>query len=197
MSTVTVPNNKISKFNTREHCSDCLLKTCQVVYHKYYENNKEFCNTDVYDIMGVRVDTMSVLNVLGSDDLIMTITVIGRGTIVNHEATLNRNEQIRKSWECQICQEYLITPIYLCPTGHSLCGTCKSKLTNCPYCILVIGDSRNFTLEEISETVEINCQYEGKGCNFFGNIERIAKHEPKCAWKKWDEVPKKKQKLTL
>lgn len=181
---------KITKFNAREHCSDCLLRTCGVVYHKYQNG----ANNPVSEMTMARVNTSSVFKVLDCDDLIITITVIERGNRAHLEANFTRNEQIRKSWECQICQEYLTAPIYLCPTGHSLCGSCKMKMAVCPYCILEIGDSRNFTLEEMAEHVQLSCQYETKGCRFTGNVEKIARHEQKCE-KSRVEPTRKKSRL--
>ena len=38
--------------------------------------------------------------------------------------------------ECQICYEYYKAddPIYQCTAGHSVCGTCRSKIICCPFC---------------------------------------------------------------
>ncbi|XP_018562368.1 uncharacterized protein LOC108904337 [Anoplophora glabripennis] len=192
MSKITIPNKKITKFNTREHCSDCLLRTCRITYHKYQNG----ANNPVSEMTSARVNTSSVFKVLNCDDFILLITVIERGNRAYLEANFTRNEQIRKSWECQICQEYLAPPIFLCPTGHSLCGSCKMKMAVCPYCILDIGESRNFTLEEMAEHVQLACTYETMGCRFLGNVEKLARHEAKCENSR-AEPSRKKSRLDM
>jgi len=56
-----------------------------------------------------------------------------------------------KSPECPICKEDMNAPIHLCKAGHSICNTCRLKLTKCPICQADYTGSRNYTMETMIE----------------------------------------------
>lgn len=89
---------------------------------------------------------------------------------------------IASKLECPICFEYLFTPIYLCASGHSLCSKCKLKVKKCALCEAVVGNSRNYTLEQILETLEICCPNVAKGCTNAATVNIIKMHMLSCVF---------------
>lgn len=82
--------------------------------------------------------------------------------------------------ECPVCNHYMIPPIFICPTGHSLCNECKAKLDTCPTCRVPMQGTRNFTLEKLTATVKYPCRYTDYGCNVMLSAEHIKLHELHC-----------------
>lgn len=82
--------------------------------------------------------------------------------------------------ECPVCQEVMIPPIYQCVVGHSVCDACKPKLKECPTCRNTIANTRNFTLERISENLRYKCKNRIDGCTFETNSSGIRQHEVEC-----------------
>lgn len=104
-------------------------------------------------------------------------------TCYNEIALSSEIRTIASKLECPICFEYLLTPIYLCSSGHSLCSKCKLKVTRCALCEANIGNSRNYTLEQILETLEICCTNITKGCTYTGIVKNIKMHMLNCIFK--------------
>ncbi|XP_018575680.1 uncharacterized protein LOC108914355 isoform X2 [Anoplophora glabripennis] len=98
------------------------------------------------------------------------------------------NNKLLSEIECLVCADYMRPPIYMCPTGHSLCGKCKAKLSKCPLCSRQFGDTRNYSLERIAEIITYPCRYKYQGCNFAGNLENITQHELVCSISFVDEI---------
>ncbi|KAF5288078.1 hypothetical protein FQR65_LT12128 [Abscondita terminalis] len=84
--------------------------------------------------------------------------------------------------ECPVCNDYMVPPIFICPTGHSICNSCKIKLPSCPLCRLVFQDTRNFTLEKLATTINYPCKYKDLGCVFSLNYEHIGLHQLHCLY---------------
>lgn len=61
-------------------------------------------------------------------------------------------KKLKSKLECKICFELMSTPIFICETGHSVCGECNQRLKKCPLCKALIR-TRNFVLEELAQTV--------------------------------------------
>lgn len=55
--------------------------------------------------------------------------------------------------ECPICFELARPPIFQCPEGHILCGSCRPRVTRCPVCRFVFKgpDIRNRFIEKMSD----------------------------------------------
>lgn len=87
-----------------------------------------------------------------------------------------------KNFECPICKEYMYPPVFNCDLGHTVCKSCKSKMTLCPFCKAFIGNSRNFALEDILVTLRVACQNEDKGCKFKGGVQDVQLHELMCVF---------------
>ncbi|XP_057655990.1 uncharacterized protein LOC130893701 isoform X1 [Diorhabda carinulata] len=93
--------------------------------------------------------------------------------------TIDNSDLLRRTLECPICTEYMVSSIFLCERGHHICSNCKI-LNNCPSCQGVIKDARNFALEDLAEHVSLCCVFKEKGCRYRGNISNISEHEKNC-----------------
>ncbi|KAJ8966102.1 hypothetical protein NQ314_003739 [Rhamnusium bicolor] len=91
-------------------------------------------------------------------------------------------DSLGKNFDCPICKDYMYPPVFNCDLGHSVCKTCKMKMSTCPFCKASIGNSRNFVFEDILETLQITCHNESKGCAFSGKIQEIKLHELMCLY---------------
>ncbi|XP_018562373.1 uncharacterized protein LOC108904343 isoform X1 [Anoplophora glabripennis] len=122
-----------------------------------------------------------------TDNLILTYTVKLQDNFKPTTEKYPREQLLKigtlgKNFECPICNEYMCAPVYNCSLGHTVCKSCKSKMAVCPFCKAFIGNSRNFALEDILETLRVACQNEDKGCEFSGSIPDVQFHELKCVF---------------
>lgn len=111
-----------------------------------------------------------------SNEVFCTFSISGKKS----EPTNPLNEKLLSDLECPVCFQYMNFPIYMCDSGHSICKVCKDKLTNCPTCTQQLRDSRNYTLEKISEHVLYPCKFKQDGCNFMANFQDLSIHEHSC-----------------
>ena len=66
--------------------------------------------------------------------------------------------------ECPVCLEYMASPIKMCKNGHSVCGSCKKRLANCPSCRGEFVKVRNIDLENLAATAIYPCKNREAGC---------------------------------
>ncbi|XP_067118753.1 E3 ubiquitin-protein ligase SIAH1A-like [Centruroides vittatus] len=86
-------------------------------------------------------------------------------------------------FDCTVCWERVIPPIFQCKAGHILCTRCKDRMNRCPACRSVLGEDRNFALERVAEILGFPCKYRNWGCRrIILNPERRA-HEKSCAFR--------------
>ncbi|CAH0551647.1 unnamed protein product [Brassicogethes aeneus] len=86
--------------------------------------------------------------------------------------------------ECQVCKTLMRPPIHNCEMGHSICGACKTRVTQCPSCrSSYSSNSKNYSLEGICKYVEYSCKYDDKGCVQKGFLNEIIQHEEVCSLK--------------
>jgi len=55
----------------------------------------------------------------------------------------NRNHassELTSLFECPVCFDYALPPIYQCDSGHIVCSECWSKLKTCPTCRSAVGE---------------------------------------------------------
>lgn len=78
-------------------------------------------------------------------------------------------------FECPVCFDYVLPPIYQCDSGHLICTSCRPKLTCCPSCRGNLGSVRNLAMEKVAETVKFPCKYASSGC-----ILRMLHNEKRC-----------------
>ena len=88
-------------------------------------------------------------------------------------------------FECPVCFDYVLPPIYQCDSGHLICSNCRPKLNNsCPSCRGPLGSVRNLAMEKVAETVKFPCKYASSGCtlrllhNEKRTHEEVCEHRP-------------------
>ncbi|XP_066157100.1 uncharacterized protein [Euwallacea fornicatus] len=99
---------------------------------------------------------------------------------IGKEKNTHLDEEMLSELECPICSEFMVPPIYICPTGHSVCSVCKVKVNMCPSCRSPFGNGRNFTLEKLTLKVKYPCRHRDIGCGFVSTSENIKNHEKIC-----------------
>lgn len=157
----------LRQFNYKEHCLGCLEPNCHLGHNgtpKIFLWNK-------------------IDKIKNDCDYVVTYSV----KLVNQTSTKNidktfGNSSLASKLECPVCYEYLSAPIFICNTGHSLCSNCKKKLKKCALCQAVVSNSRNYALEEISESLEICCPNASQGCKYFGKIPNTKMHFSICVF---------------
>jgi len=79
-------------------------------------------------------------------------------------------EDIGNLFECPICFEDMLPPIYQCSRGHLICSSCRTKVCRCPSCRETLVDKVcNLALAQLAERiVNSRCKYwkEGKEIQF-------------------------------
>ncbi|CAG9769241.1 unnamed protein product [Ceutorhynchus assimilis] len=83
-------------------------------------------------------------------------------------------------FECPICMEYMVPPIYQCEIGHSFCQVCKDTQTVCPSCKAEFKRTQNFTLERVIMNTIYPCKH--SGCKYKTKAKNIRQHEATCLW---------------
>jgi len=70
-------------------------------------------------------------------------------------------------FECPVCYETTLPPIYQCTNGHLVCSSCKTKVTQCPTCRGSLGGEsgiRSLALETLASKMVFPCRYKEIGC---------------------------------
>nr|XP_023016043.1 uncharacterized protein LOC111505466 [Leptinotarsa decemlineata]XP_023016044.1 uncharacterized protein LOC111505466 [Leptinotarsa decemlineata] len=157
----------IPTYKDQLHCFQCLNKECT---RKGHRNAGDFF-------------TAKFTGLDSSNNMCVTFSVkLYDTTEVNLDKKLHSNNAgIAVKLECPICSIYMCAPIFNCPKGHSVCSSCRKSIKNCPLCKSIMGESRNYILEEISESVEIPCHNAELGCQFSGLVRDTIEHENNCS----------------
>lgn len=94
-------------------------------------------------------------------------------------------EVIASLFECPVCFELILPPIYQCQNGHVLCIRCRGNITYCPLCRSPMPSNiRNLQLEKLAEQFPMRCSFQEYGCKamlIFGK-ERTD-HESECVFR--------------
>lgn len=163
-------NEPLKEYDSDKHCLSCLDSNC----HKghYYTNTKIF--------LCCRLNNL--VNDGCNYNLSYSVKLVDGQSVTNniHSASSSDNSTLSSKFECPICYEFLTTPIYNCTNGHSLCSKCKSKVSKCALCQADVGNSRNYVLENISESLEICCPNAIRGCSYIGNVSSTKQHLVDC-----------------
>uniref|UniRef100_A0A0N5C910 E3 ubiquitin-protein ligase n=1 Tax=Strongyloides papillosus TaxID=174720 RepID=A0A0N5C910_STREA len=101
--------------------------------------------------------------------------------------TLNKpvpaSNDVLSAFECPVCMEYMVPPLYQCGSGHLVCGSCRPKLNCCPSCRGPVPNVRNLAMEKIAATIYFPCKYNGNGClDAFAASEKLS-HEEGCEYR--------------
>lgn len=85
--------------------------------------------------------------------------------------------------ECPVCYNYLLSPIYQCINGHSICEICKNQLnTECPVCREEFQENRNLVLEKMTQFIVYPCKHYKSGCLYTCKASEIQNHEKRCVF---------------
>ena len=49
------------------------------------------------------------------------------------------SSELTSLFECPVCFDYALPPIYQCDSGHIVCAECWTKLKTCPTCRSAVG----------------------------------------------------------
>ena len=103
-------------------------------------------------------------------------------------ATLNSdvNDSIISLFECPVCFEYLVPPIYQCRNSHHVCSPCKSKMDRCPSCTEPFLDARSIFAEQIAEHLLYPCKNLEAGCYEKCSQKDITIHHAVCPHRLYD-----------
>lgn len=84
-----------------------------------------------------------------------------------------------------MCMEYMVPPISLCESGHSICEHCRPQLPLCPTCRKpFLANTRNIALESIAGELDYPCRNEG--CSEIYPVQIIAQHQAVCPHRPYD-----------
>ncbi|XP_044258658.1 uncharacterized protein LOC123007426 [Tribolium madens] len=116
--------------------------------------------------------------------IIGTIQIFDEKKISNPKKKPNPeiNFEMLSELECPVCLHYIIPPIFQCVTGHSICGTCKEQITQCPICREDIKNTQNFTLEKMAFLITYPCKNSDHGCDFADKPGKIKHHQKYCLY---------------
>ncbi|XXG42518.1 hypothetical protein AAC387_Pa01g2783 [Persea americana] len=117
---------------------------------------------------------------VGSNESVHPQGKVTRGT----KPVLFPNSDIDGLLECPVCSNSMYPPIQQCPSGHTLCFECKSKVNNkCPICRKEIGDIRCLALEKLAVSLHLPCTYHHLGCEEIFPYYSKQKHEAQCIFR--------------
>ena len=89
---------------------------------------------------------------------------------------------IKSLFECPICFDYAVPPIYQCQNGHLVCQSCSGKITSCPTCRVSITEPsiRNLQLDRLANTFQFPCKFNSNGCRWKSYWFKKREHEENC-----------------
>ncbi|RRT75699.1 hypothetical protein B296_00010743 [Ensete ventricosum] len=116
------------------------------------------------------------------------------------------NSDIDELLECPVCSNAMFPPIqqdsnlladaifwinlilfvyfFQCPSGHTLCFSCKNKVNNkCPICRKEIGNIRCLALEKLAVSLHLPCAYHHLGCEEMFPYYSKLQHETRCIYR--------------
>ncbi|XP_073948566.1 E3 ubiquitin-protein ligase SIAH1-like [Choristoneura fumiferana] len=87
--------------------------------------------------------------------------------------------------KCPVCQRVMAPPIYICQTGHSVCGACTEQLRppNCPVCQQPMTQMRNRSLEDFINKAKVPCPHRGTGCQLTPEYATVGDHAQECFYR--------------
>ncbi|XP_007533018.1 E3 ubiquitin-protein ligase Siah1-like [Erinaceus europaeus] len=86
-------------------------------------------------------------------------------------------------FECPVCFDYVLPPIFQCHSGHLVCGHCRPKLTGCPICRGPLGTIRNLAMEKVASSVLFPCKFTSFGCGLTLSPAEKPEHEELCEFR--------------
>lgn len=135
------------------------------------------CNFSVNKDLAVDIPFSGYLNI---NNVEFKILLNKQSSMVPTNEPDPRNGNLLEQLDCPVCKEFMVSPIYQCKIGHSICATCKTTIDNCPICRTDFGETRNFALENLTKFVIYPCKYSVYDCPFVSGPEEIKEHEKEC-----------------
>lgn len=68
------------------------------------------------------------------------------------------NDQLIRLFECPVCFEHIIPPIFQCLLGHLICNKCVLMCENCPTCRNPFNSKRNLYMEKVNYLIYFICR---------------------------------------
>lgn len=162
-------NDEIKPYDHIKHCLSCFDNSCTKGHKK---NSDKFLWNRIVDYENIGQTLL----------LTCTVNLLDKKESQDHRSIALQNVALASKLECPVCFDFLCTPIFNCNNGHSICSKCKKRLKNCALCQAVVGNSRNYVVEEISETLEICCTNSNKGCTYIGVMKNTKNHLVNCRY---------------
>ncbi|CAL4964911.1 unnamed protein product [Urochloa decumbens] len=114
----------------------------------------------------------------------------GEGALVNMESATARVELTVRidvaKLHCPICMLPFKPPIFQCLSGHLACGVCHDQHPNkgrCLACGLAGAYVRCTMVEDIIESIRIQCPYDAYGCRSYVTYHATSDdHQRACPW---------------
>ncbi|XP_050442879.1 uncharacterized protein LOC126847001 isoform X2 [Adelges cooleyi] len=108
---------------------------------------------------------------------------VSHAQVEEHPGTYKElNEQLVRLFECPVCFEHIIPPIYQCCMGHIICQTCKQKCEICPTCRNSFNSERNLYMEKVGYLLKYPCKNSLTGCTEQMFMEQKERHEQECGY---------------
>ncbi|XP_065319442.1 E3 ubiquitin-protein ligase SIAH1A-like [Gordionus sp. m RMFG-2023] len=104
------------------------------------------------------------------------------GKAIPFSSDSNEND-ITSFFECPVCFDYVLPPIYQCRSGHLVCSLCRLNLKCCPTCRGPLGNIRNLAMEKVASTILFPCKYNNSGCNKSLSHTEKVEHEEICEFR--------------
>nr|XP_023012617.1 uncharacterized protein LOC111502707 [Leptinotarsa decemlineata] len=154
-------------YDERIHCCECIAGSCKRTYHPYSslydKKNENLLDTylnpkDLKNLFGNYAELKFTIDIFFDEKIEKNkVRDVAVSTDITNSPVLDtsNNLDIWKNFECPICMEYMIAPIFICQDGHSICSNCKWKGKTCSTCQSGIGSSRNFSLENLANILKV------------------------------------------
>lgn len=146
----------------------------------FYLTSPDSANTSAINIAAPSSSSSFIITQSSSS---ATISTNGQS---QHQQTFRSPQllpcDIKSLFECPICFDYAVPPIYQCQNGHLVCQGCSSKITHCPTCRVPISDPsiRNLQLDRLANTFQFPCKYNFNGCQWKSYWFKKRDHEDNC-----------------
>ncbi|CAH1720280.1 unnamed protein product [Aphis gossypii] len=93
------------------------------------------------------------------------------------------NDQLMRLFECPVCFEHIIPPIFQCLLGHLICNKCVLMCENCPTCRNPFNSKRNLYMEKVGYLVKFPCKNALTGCKQHMFVAQKEVHEQECCYR--------------
>ncbi|XP_018571889.1 uncharacterized protein LOC108911434 [Anoplophora glabripennis] len=178
-------------YDVKYHCTSCIYDTCSETHYTYLKTRKR--QTDIRTFTNDLNNEVTRNLFCNNGILRYYITLIADDKIEEHEKEDEKIppqinvETVRRALNCPYCMKYMTPPIFTCATGHTICNECRPRLKECPTCKAYFRQSRNYALEDMSNELELPCQFNMDGCTFVGSVSQMYNHELKCSYNDFQE----------